>query len=73
MAEKELLVDSLRRQLAEARDALAARESDLQNFIRKQGESHKDKGILERKEKSRLQKELESLERAHVDLEQARR
>ena len=42
-------------------------------MIRRQGEEERERGVADRKEKSKLQKELETLERNYVELEQQRK
>jgi hypothetical protein len=41
--------------------------------MRRQGEDERERNMLERKEKSKLQKELETLERNYIELEQQRK
>ena len=49
------------------------RELDLENTFRRQADDDRDKGIMERKEKSKLQKELEVLEKNFMELDQQRK
>jgi chromosome segregation ATPase len=70
MKEKDIMLDSLRRQINEAREDLHQREADLDRAQRRQIDDDRDRGALERKEKSKLQKEMEVLERNYAELEQ---
>ena len=54
MKEKEILIDSFKRQLNEMREELHQREDELENSVRRQIEDDRDKGVHERKEKSKL-------------------
>lgn len=49
------------------------RELDLENTFRRQADDDRDKDIMERKEKSKLQKELEVLEKNFMELDQQRK
>ena len=69
LKEKEILIDSMKRQLTELRVELHQREDDLEKAMRRSMEEDREKGILERKEKSKLQKELEVIEKNYADLE----
>ena len=40
--------------------------------MRRQGEDDRERGVIERKEKSKLQKEMEVLEKNYAELEQQR-
>jgi len=42
-------------------------------MLRKQVDEDREKGVLERKEKSKLQKELEILEKNYMELDQQRK
>jgi hypothetical protein len=69
LKEKEILIDSMKRQLTELREELHQREDDLEKAMRRSMEEDREKGILERKEKSKLQKELEVIEKNYAELE----
>ncbi len=51
------------------REELHQREDDLEKAMRRSMEEDREKGILERKEKSKLQKELEVIEKNYAELE----
>jgi hypothetical protein len=69
MKEKDILIDSLKRQLSESREELHLREVELEKALRRQMEEDREKGVLERKEKSKIQKELEILEKNYSELD----
>ena len=69
MKEKEILLDSMKRQVNELREDISIKEQEMEFNVRKQGEEDRERNIVERKEKSKLQKELEVLERNYIDLE----
>jgi hypothetical protein len=69
MKEKDILIDSLKRQLSESREELHLREVELEKALRRQMEEDREKGALERKEKSKIQKELEILEKNYSELD----
>ena len=48
------MLDSLRRQLNELREDLRQREDELEKAIRRQGEDERERGVLDRKERSKL-------------------
>mmetsp|Transcript_28889 Transcript_28889/g.21513 ORF Transcript_28889/g.21513 Transcript_28889/m.21513 type:complete len:90 (+) Transcript_28889:919-1188(+) len=73
LKEKEVMLDAARRQLNETKEELRAKENELEFWQFRQGEESKEKGIMERKEKSRLQKEFEILEKNYIDLELKRK
>ncbi len=73
LKEKEILIDSLKRQLAEGREELHQREGDLDKALRRQMDDEREKGAIERKEKSKLQKELETLEQNYQELDNQRK
>ncbi len=54
LKEKEILVDSMKRQLNELREDLHQKEVEIDNGMRRWVEDERDKGIFERKEKSKL-------------------
>ncbi len=55
------------------REDLHQREADLEKVMRRQSEEDREKGAMERKEKSKLQKELEVLEKNYAELENTRK
>ena len=69
MKEKEIILDSLKRQLNDLREEMRIKDEDLERLIKKQMEDERDRGAFERKEKSKLQKELEILEKNYQELE----
>eukprot|EP00347_Sterkiella_histriomuscorum_P013840 403363164 len=73
LKEKEIMLDTFKRQVNELREELHQRELDLEQHFRRQVDEDKDKGIMERKEKTKLQKELEILEKNYIELEQRRK
>ena len=70
LKEKEIMMDSMKRQINEYREELHIREQEIETGVRKQMDEERDRNTMERKEKSRLQKELETLERNYIELEQ---
>jgi hypothetical protein len=44
----------MKRQLNEAREDLHQRETELEKLMRRQGEEDRERGAMERKEKSKL-------------------
>lgn len=66
-------MDSLKRQLSESREELHLREVELEKALRRQIDEDRDKGALERKEKSKIQKELEVLEKNYSELDLQRK
>ena len=73
LKEKEIMLDSMKRQLNEVKEELHNREQELDLTLRRNSEDDRDRGTMERKEKSRLQKELEILEHNYIELEQQRK
>lgn len=69
MKEKEIMIDSMKRQLNELREDLHQKEVEIDNGMRKWVDDERDKGVFERKEKSKLQRELENLEKNYLELE----
>ena len=66
-------MDSMKRQLNELREDLHQRETELEKLMRRQGEEDRERGAMERKEKSKLQKELEVIEKNYAELENTRK
>lgn len=67
------MIDSLKRQMVEAREEIRQREGDLEKALRRQMEDDREKGAIERKEKSKLQKEMETLEANYQELDNQRK
>ena len=63
----------MKRQLNEAREDLHQQETELEKLMRRQGEEDRERGAMERKEKSKLQKELEVIEKNYAELENTRK
>lgn len=63
-------MDSMKRQIAEQREELSLKQNELEVFTRRQMDDERDKNVLERREKSKLQKELETIEKNYSELEQ---
>ena len=63
----------MKRQLNELREDLHQRETELEKLMRRQGEEDRERGAMERKEKSKLQKELEVIEKNYAELENTRK
>jgi hypothetical protein len=73
MKEKEIMIDSIRRQLAQTKEDLHLKEQELDAHLRRAVSEDKDKSLIERKEKTRIHKELETLERNYMELSQRRK
>jgi hypothetical protein len=73
LKEKEILLDSFKRQLGELREELHQKGEELDKSLRRQMEDDREKGVMERKEKSKLQRELEMVEKNFMELEQQRK
>jgi polyhydroxyalkanoate synthesis regulator phasin len=71
--EKDVIIDSQKRQLNELREELHQREDELEKGMRRQIDEDREKGVMERKEKSKLQKELEILEKNYQELDHQRK
>jgi hypothetical protein len=67
LKEKELLIDSLRRQLSQIKEDLHQRETELDAQSRRVTAEDKHMELLERKEKSRLHRQNENVERHYID------
>lgn len=63
----------MKRQLNDLREDLHQREGELEKLMRRQGEEERERGAMERKEKSKLQKELEVIEKNYAELENTRK
>jgi hypothetical protein len=52
---------------------LRQREDELEKAVRRQGEDERERGVLDRKERSKLQREMEILDKNYSELEQQRK
>lgn len=73
LKERELMIDSMRRQLNQAKEDLHQKELELEAQMRRGQVEDKERGMIERKEKTRLQREMDTLQRNFTDLDQQRR
>lgn len=73
LKEKEIMIDSLRRQLSQTKEDLHLKEQELDNYMRRAVVEDKDKSLMERKEKTRIHKELETLEKNYMELTHQRK
>lgn len=73
MKEKEIMIDSIRRQLSQTKEDLHLKEQELDAHLRRAVSEDKDKSLIERKEKTRIHKELETLERNYMELSHRRK
>ena len=73
LKEKEILLDSLKRQLNELREDLHERDQQSDSVNRRQVEDDRDKNVWQRKEMSKLQKEMEVLEQNYMEMEQQKK
>lgn len=73
MKEKEIMIDSIRRQLAQTKEDLHLKEQELDAYMRRAVSEDKDKSLIERKEKSRIHRELDTLERNYIELSHQRK
>ena len=62
------MIDSIRRQLQQTKEDLILKEQELDAYMRRAVSEDKDKSVLERKEKTKIHKELEILEKNYVEL-----
>ena len=67
------MIDSTRRQLAQTKEDLHLKEQELDAYMRRAVSEDKDKSLIERKEKTRIHKELETLEKNYSDLAHQRK
>jgi hypothetical protein len=67
LKEKELMIDSLRRQVSQIKEDLHQRETELDAQARRVTTEDKHMQLLDRKEKSRLQREMENVERHYQE------
>lgn len=68
LKEKEIMIDSIRRQLSQTKEDLHLKEQELDAYVRRAVAEDKDKSLIERKEKTRIHKELETLEKNYMEL-----
>jgi len=73
LKEKEIMIDSIRRQLSQTKEDLHLKEQELDAYVRRAVAEDKDKSLIERKEKTRIHKELETLEKNYVELSHQRK
>ena len=69
LKEKEILIDSVRRQLSQTKEELHLKEQELDNNMRRAMAEDKDKSLFERKEQTRIHKELDALEKNYMELQ----
>lgn len=69
LKEKDLMVDSQIRQIQQLKEDLRVRDQEVELVQRRQYDEDKERAMMDRKEKSKLQKEMEVLEKNFVDLE----
>ena len=62
------MIDSTRRQLSQLKEDLQLKEQELDNLMRRSASEDKDRSLIERKEKTRIHKELETLEKNYQEL-----
>jgi len=68
LKEKEIMIDSIGRQLSQTKEDLHLKEQELDAYVRRAVAEDKDKSLIERKEKTRIHKENETLERNYLEL-----
>lgn len=68
LKEKEIMIDSVSRQLSQNKEELHLKEQELDNYMRRAVAEDKDKSLIDRKEKTRVHKELETLEKNYMEL-----
>ena len=73
LKEKEIMIDSTRRQLSQLKEDLQLKEQELDNLMRRAVAEDKDRSLIERKEKTRIHKELETLEKNYQELSMQRK
>jgi len=73
MKEKEIMIDSTRRQLSQTKEDLHLKEQELDAYQRRAVSEDKDKSLIERKAKTRIHKELETLEKNYMELSHQRK
>ena len=73
LKEKEIMIDSTRRQLSQLKEDLQLKEQEVDNLTRRAASEDKDRSLIERKEKTRIHKELETLEKNYQELQMQRK
>lgn len=73
MKEKDLLIDSHIRQMQQLKEDLKLKNQEIEMIQRRNEEHEKDRTLQDLKDRSKLQKELEVLEKNYVELEQTRK
>ena len=73
LKEKEIMIDSIRRQLSQTKEDLDLKEQELDAYVRRSLSEDKDKSLIERKEKTRVHKELDTLEKNYLELQHSRK
>jgi chromosome segregation ATPase len=73
LKEKEIMIDSIRRQLSQTKEDLHLKEQELDAYMRRAVSEDKDKSLIERKEKTRIHKELDTLEKNYMELTHQRK
>ena len=73
MKEKEIMIDSTRRQLSQTKEDLHLKEQELDAYQRRAVSEDKDKSLIERKAKTRIHQELETLEKNYMELSHQRK
>lgn len=61
LKERELMLDSMRRQLNQTKEDLHQKELELEAQMRRGQIEDKERGMIDRKEKTRLQREMDTL------------
>ena len=67
------MIDSIRRQLAQTKEDLDLKEQELDAYVRRSLSEDKDKSLIDRKEKTRVHKELDTLEKNYLELQHKRK
>ena len=67
------MIDSTRRQLSQLKEDLQLKEQEVDNLTRRAASEDKDRSLIERKEKTRIHKELETLEKNYQELQMQRK
>ena len=73
LREKDLVIENLQKQTTQLKGEVAGFELSKSDLLRKLQDESRDNAMRERKEKSKLQKEAESLSRQVAEAEQLRR
>lgn len=70
---KDQMIENLNLQLTQQKEDLRAKDIEMENLVRRRQEEERERLVSDRKEKSKLQKEIETLERQIVELENQRK